>query len=99
MNNSPASAWLSQVDGARSAADLARILRDYLNALTPEHRDALPAGCRPENLTTAAEIQEWAVTLAHQDLRTREPMNGTDVLHQAAVLFAAAGTKLPKVAE
>ena len=95
MNDSPPAAWLSQIEGVHTAADLARVLRDYLRSLTPEQHAALPRGCTPEAISGPAEIQEWAVTLAHADLK----LGGSTALHGAAVIFAAAGAKLPKLGE
>ncbi len=100
MNNPPAGAWLSQIEAARSTAELVRMLRDYVVALSPEERAHLPAGCVAESIQSAADIQVLAVMLAQADLRTTGSATGaTDALHQAAVVFAAAGSRLPKVAE
>jgi hypothetical protein len=99
MNNPPAGAWLSQIESARSAAELVRLLRDYLASLTPEARAQLPAGCAAENISSPAEIQEWAVSLAQEDLRTPGAPRDAQTLHLAAIIFAAAGSRLPKVAE
>jgi hypothetical protein len=99
MNNASAGAWLPQIESARSAADLVRLLRDYLAALTPEERAQLPAGCSAENISSSAQIQEWAVALAQADLRTSGAANAAGALHAAAIVFAAAGTRLPRVAE
>ena len=95
MNDSPTGAWLSQVEGVHTVADLARVLRDYLRSLTPDQQAALPRGCTPEAISGAAEIQEWAVALAQADLR----LGGSTALHAAAVVFAAAGAKLPKLGD
>ena len=98
MNNPPAGAWLSQIESTRSAAELVRLLRDYLASLTPEERAQLPPGCIAENVSSPAEIQEWAVALAQVDLKT-SPEQSADALRLAAIIFAAAGTRLPRVAE
>ena len=95
MNDSPARGWLSQVEGARSAADLARVVRDYLSSLTPEQAAELPRGCSAKAIAAPSDVQEWAVTLARDDLM----LGGSATLHQAAVIFAAAGAKLAKVAD
>jgi hypothetical protein len=97
MRNSPAAAWLSKIEGARSTRDLVGILRDYLDALPAEEASQLPRGCTAENVSTAAEIHEWAVTLAREDLKG----DGTDhsALHQAAAVFTAAGARLPKMGD
>ena len=99
MNNPPAGAWLSQIESARSAAELARLLRDYLASLTPEERAQLPDGCAAANISSPAEIQEWAVSLAQADLRRSGTSQDAQTLHLAAIIFAAAGTRLPKVAD
>lgn len=99
MNNPPAGAWLSQIENARATAELVRLLRDFLASLTPEERAQLPAGCVAENISSTAEIQEWAVSLAQHDLKTSGTTRSADTLHLAAIVFAAAGTRLPKVAE
>jgi len=97
MRNPPAAAqWLSQIEGARSAADLVRVLREYVGSLNDEERAQLPAFDGAGALTDAADVQEWAVTLAQFDLKE----GGTPelrALHDAAVVFAAAGAKLAKV--
>jgi hypothetical protein len=95
MKNSAAGPWLSQIEGARSTRDLVAVLRDFLGSMTPEQLQELPAACRAESISTAAEIQEWAVTLAREDLKSAVYDMGT--LHLAAAVFAAAGGKLPKL--
>jgi len=99
MNNPPAGAWLSQIESARSAAELLRLIRDYLASLTPEQRAQLPAGCVAENISSPSEIQEWAVALAQGDLKTSGTPHSAETLRLAAIVFAAAGTRLPRVAE
>jgi hypothetical protein len=99
MNNPPAGAWLSQIESARSAAELVRLLRDYLASLTPDERAQLPAGCVAESISTPAEIQEWAVSLAQGDLKASGTHHDLRTLRLAAIIFAAAGTRLPKVSE
>jgi hypothetical protein len=99
MNNPPAGAWLSQIESTRSAAELVRLLRDYLASLTPEERAQLPAGCVAESISSPAEIQEWAVSLAQGDLKRSGTHEDAQTLRLAAIIFAAAGTRLPKVAE
>jgi len=94
MNDSPARAWLSQIDAAHSAADLARVVREYLGSLMPDQLAALPVACRADAIAAPSDIQEWAVTLARDDLT----LGGSATLHEAAVIFAAAGSKLAKVA-
>ena len=96
MNNPPSGAWLSQIESARSAAELVRLLRDYLASLTPEERAQLPHGCVAENISGPAEIQEWAVALAQGDLKA-SPEQSADTLRLAAIIFAAAGSRLPRV--
>ena len=97
MKNTPAGAWLSQIENARSTRDLLGILRDYLNAMTVEQVAELPQGCSAENISTAAEIQEWAVTLAREDLKGDGAEHSA--LHQAAVVFTAAGARLPRMTD
>jgi hypothetical protein len=99
MTNPPPGAWLSQIESARSVAELVRMLRDYLGSISVEDRAHLPAQCTPDNISSAADIQEWAVALAHADLRATGGADATHALHQAALVFAAAGTRLPRVAE
>ena len=99
MNNPPAGAWLSQIESARTAAELVRLLRDYLTSLTPEERAQLPPGCVAERISSPAEIQEWAVSLAQDDLKASGAPHDLQTLRLAAIIFAAAGTRLPKVAE
>ena len=97
MRNTPAGAWLSQVENARTTRDLLGILRDYLDSLTAEQSGQLPRGCIAENVSTAAEIQEWAVTLAREDLKGDGAEHSA--LHQAAVVFTAAGARLPRMGD
>jgi hypothetical protein len=99
MNNPPPGAWLSQIEGARTVAELVRMLRDYLSAMSAEDRAQLPERCAPENISSVADIQEWAVALAHADLRATGSSGSAHALHQAALVFAAAGTRLPRVVE
>ena len=96
-NPPPAAQWLSQIEGARSAADLVRVLRDYMASLNEVDRAHLPAMGAHNALSDAAAIQEWAVTLAQLDLK-EGGATGTTALHEAAMVFAAAGTRLAKVA-
>lgn len=95
MKNEVTGQWLSQIEGARSARDLVAILRDFLGSMTQGQLGELPAHCRPENISTAAEIQEWAVTLAREDLKSTALDKG--MLHHAAAVFAAAGARLPRL--
>jgi hypothetical protein len=95
MNDSVAGSWLVQIEGAHSAGDLARLLRAYVASLPSEQQAALPRGCTPEAISGAPEIQDWAVTLAQADLK----LGGSTALHEAAVIFAAAGARLPKLGE
>ena len=95
MKNQAAGPWLSQIENARSTRDLIGVLRDFLGSLTPEQMSELPPACRAEGISTAAEIQEWAVTLAREDLKSAVFEKGA--LHLAAAVFAAAGGKLPKL--
>lgn len=94
MKNEVAAPWISQIEGARSSRDLVGVLRDFLGSMTPEQLSELPAPCRPENISTGPEIQEWAVTLAREDLKAVPESNA---LRLAAAVFAAAGAKLPKL--
>ena len=95
MKNQAAGPWLSQIENARSTRDLVGVLREFLGSMTAEQIRELPAACRPENISTAAEIQEWAVTLAREELKSAVFEKGA--LHLAAAVFAAAGGKLPKL--
>ena len=95
MKNEAAGQWLSQIESARSARDLVATLREFLGSMTQQQLDELPAGCRAESISTAAEIQEWAVMLAREDLKSAVYDKGA--LHLAAAVFAAAGGKLPKL--
>ena len=97
MKNGPAGAWLLQIDGARSSADLVRVMREYLASLGPERRAMLPAACAIDRITSGADVQECAVALAQADLISSRP-TADDALHQAAVVFGAAAAKLPKLA-
>jgi hypothetical protein len=92
-----AGAWLVQIEGARSSADLVRIVREYLVALGPESRATLPRQCDADRIAGGAEIQECAVMLAQEDLKSSRP-TADDTLHEAATVFAAASAKLPKLA-
>ena len=98
MKNSPAGAWLSQIETARSGAELVRLMRDYVGGLSDEERAQLPPDCRSHHINAPADIQECAVTLAHGDLKAIGTPETTDALRQAAVVFAAAAAKLTKVA-
>jgi len=98
MKNSPAGAWLSQIETARSGAELVRLMRDYVAGLSAEERAQLPPDCAWDNLNAPADLQECAVTLAHGDLKAIGSAETTDALRQAAVVFAAAAAKLTKVA-
>jgi hypothetical protein len=96
-NPPPAAQWLSQIEGARSAADVVRVLRDYVAALTQDDRARfLPDGIA-RGLSSPGELQEWAVTLAHLDLKANESPDSA-ALHEAAMVFAAASARLAKVA-
>jgi hypothetical protein len=95
-NPPPAAEWLSQIEGARSAGDLVRVLREYLANLAHEDRASFLPDFGAERITGAADIQEWAVTLAHLDLKANESPDAAS-LHEAAVVFAAAGAKLAKM--
>jgi hypothetical protein len=97
MRNTPAGAWLAQIEGARTTQDLVGILRDYLNSMTADEVAQLPRDCNANNISTAAEIQEWAVTLARDDLKAGGADH--DVLRQAAAVFTAAGARLPRMGE
>ena len=97
MNNPPARVWLSQVEGARSVSELVRMLRDYLSALDAQERAQLPLSCSPERISTAADIQEFAVALAQEDLRSTGTGGDGGTVHQAAMVFAAAGARLPRL--
>ena len=99
MNNPPPAAWLSQIEGARSTDDLVRVLQNYVASLSSEERASLPPGCTTERISHSADIQEWAVTLAHEDLKATGSGRATTTLHQAAMVFAAAGARLTKVVE
>ena len=93
----PPSAWLAQVEGARSVAELLRAMRDYLASLDPEEIAHLPKGVAPDTLRFADDIQACAVTLAHEDLR--QGANAPASLHRSAMVFAAAAAKVPRLAE
>ena len=80
-------------------SDLVRVLRTYIASLTPDERASLPLGFDAERISHPADIQEWAVTLAHEDLKATGSGKTTPTLHQAAMVFAAAGARLPKVSE
>jgi hypothetical protein len=97
MKNTPAGRWLSQIEGARSTRDLIGILRDYLDSMTAEEAAQLPRGCTAGSISTPAEIQEWAVALAREDLKG----DGAEAsaLHQAAAVFTAAGARLPRMGD
>ena len=69
MKNEAAGSWLSQIEGARSSRDLVGVLRDFLGSMKPDELGELPDACRAENISTGPEIQEWAVTLAREDLK------------------------------
>lgn len=91
----PPAAWLARIESAHSVAELIRTLRDYLASLSAEEIAQLPKGVSGASLAGAADIQEWAVMLAHHDLRG-DP--DAQALHRSAVVFAAAGAKIPKLA-
>lgn len=95
MKNQAAGPWLSQIENAHSTRDLVGVLRDFIGSMTPDHLKELPAACRAENISTAAEIQEWAVMLARADLKSN--VSDKNALQLAAAVFAAAGAKLPKL--
>jgi hypothetical protein len=99
MNDSPGAAWLPQIESAHTGAELAHTLRAYLASLTPQQLAELPKECSPQAFAGPADIQEWAVMLTHADLKVNGSPRASATLHQAAVIFAAAGSKLTKVAE
>ena len=99
MNNPPAGAWISQIEGARSTAELVRMLRDYLASMSVEDSAHLPRALSAETIERASDIQEWAVALAQADLKATGSEASTGVLHEAAVVFGAAGSRIPKVQE
>ena len=94
MKNEAAGPWLSQIEGARSSRDLVGVLRDFLASMSADQLAELPQACRAENISSAPEIQEWAVTLAREDLKSVPESRS---LRLAAAVFAAAGAKLPKL--
>ena len=97
MTFTPPSSWLAQIENAHTTAEILRIVRDYLASLGAEEAAQLPTGISQEAVQAPGDVQEWAVMLAHSDLR-----GGPDTpaaLHRAAVVLAAAASKMPKLAE
>jgi len=96
-NPPPAAQWLSQIEGARSSADVVRVMREYLATLPIENRARFLPDGDIQSISSASEVQELAVTLAHLDLKS-EHSRDSATLHEAALVFAAAGLRLAKVA-
>ena len=96
-NPPPAAQWLSQIESARSSAELVRVLREYMASLDERGRAQLPALGAHNAIADAASVQEWAVTLAQLDLKA-DGSPESHALHEAAVVFAAAAARLAKVA-
>lgn len=97
MKNPPLAArWLSQIEGARSSVDVVRVMRAYLATLATENRARFLPGRDIESISSASDVQELAVTLAHLDLKASQSPDSA-ALHEAAVVFAAAGSRLAKV--
>jgi hypothetical protein len=95
-NPPPAAQWLSQIEGARSSADVVRVMREYLATLAIENRARFLPDGDIQGVSSASEVQELAVTLAHLDLKTSQSRDSA-ALHEAAMVFAAAGARLAKV--
>jgi hypothetical protein len=96
-NPPPAAPWLSHIEVARSAAEVVRVVQEYLATLTMDDRARfLPHG-GADAISSPSDVQEWAVTLAHLDLKGADESPDSVALHEAAVVFAAAGAKLVKV--
>lgn len=85
-----ASRWTTKIQGARSDAEVARIVRDYLASWAPAEIAAIATGVRPDGLRDRVEICEAAVEVARAELSfAGDPQAHRRLRELVAVLIAA----------
>ena len=99
MRSTPLGAWIAQVQGARSEEELVRVMKEYFAALAPDELARLPEDCRPQVLDGKDDVLSWAVVLSRADLKFSGDPGVASQLHEIATVFAAAGTRFPRMAE
>jgi hypothetical protein len=77
------SRWHLQLDDARSADEVLRTLRDYVDSLSPYELSMLPEKCRPGRLKGDDDISYWTFVLAQHKCREDAPAQ-IDI-HQAVL--------------
>jgi hypothetical protein len=55
--------WFSQIDRARSVAEVVGVARDFVATFTPQELKLLPPDCRPGKLRDEADIEALHATL------------------------------------
>jgi hypothetical protein len=84
--------WRDALQGATSRRGVDKVMRDYVHALPPDIRRALPGECQLA-LSEPIDVQEAAVVLVQAELAEVGRGSEQAALHEIAHTFAAAAVR------
>jgi hypothetical protein len=89
--------WYSQLDRAKSVADVVAVARDFLATWTPEDLALLPAACRPGRLRDEQDIEALHGTLVEAYRDSRATGKELDVLQRLTSFIVRTSIRLSEL--
>ena len=87
-------AWLKEIDGAKTAAEVVTTTRDYVSLWSPPELADFPADCRQIHIETQADIPRISAKLAAALARARERSQNAERLDDLVSYLARASERL-----
>jgi hypothetical protein len=90
------SRWRSELEAARTDKDVLNVARDYVALLGSSELHTLPNELKPIQITSCAEISDWALRLVQASLSLHPDVAGT-MLQEMSEFFASASARLSEL--
>ena len=89
--------WYSQLDRARSTADVLAVTRDFLATWSPDDWALLPAHCRPGKLRDMEDVEALHATLVEAYRESRATGRELEALQRLTSFVVRASIRLAEV--
>lgn len=91
------SRWQSELEAATTSKDVLNVTRDYVALLTRDEVALLPRGCRPMNVETEKDVNEWALRLVQQCLVVHCDSSAIGLLQEVSDFFVMASSRISEL--
>ncbi len=89
--------WQSELEAATTSKDVVNVARDYAALLTRDEIALLPRGCRPMNIETEKDVNEWALRLVQQCLVNHPDISAIGLLQEVSDFFVMADSRISEL--